>query len=373
MLEDLLMLIIDGHLDLTLNALQWGRDLEKSVMTLRAQEIGGNTGIPANWGSGLGTVALPEMRQGRIALCFATVIAGCSGNPSPHLDYASVNQANAIARGHVTYYRNLERAKQLRMIMDLDSLERHITEWETWDLDPHSDPFHTPLLGIVLSMEGADPILNPEELQEWWDLGLRMLIFTHFGRGRYAGGTGTELGLTQMGAPLLKEMERLGMLLDVTHFSDQAFWQAIECFSGPILASHSNCRALVPNQRQFSDEQIKAVTAREGVIGSCPDIWMLKPGWAPGDTIADVSLDAVVDHMDHVCQLAGNSRHAGIGSDLDGGYGQRQCPHDLNTIADLQKLAGLLEKRGYSKEDVSNLMYKNWLRLLRENWKKREH
>jgi len=365
------MLIIDGHLDLTVNAIQWGRDLEKSVLTLRVQEIGSNTGLPANWGSGLGTVALPEMRQGRIALCFATVVAGCSGNPSPHMDYASVNQANAVTRGHVAYYRNLEKAGRVRMVTNLEGLEHHMAEWEAWDASPSADAETAPPLGIVLSMEGADPILNPEELQEWWDLGLRMLIVTHFGRGRYAGGTGTELGLTEMGKPLLKEMERLGMLVDVTHFSDQAFWQVMECYPGPVLASHCNCRALVPNQRQFSDDQLKAVIARDGVIGSCLDLWVLKLGWASGDTNQDVTLDAVVDQMDHVCQLAGDSRHAAIGSDLDGGFRQRQCPRDLNTIADLQKLASLLEKRGYSSADVLNLMYRNWLRLLRENWQKR--
>ncbi len=365
------MLITDGHLDLTLNAIQWGRDLEKSVFTLRAQEIGSNTGLPPNWGSGVGTVALPEMRQGRVALCFATVISACSGNPVPHMDYSSVYQANAVARGHVAYYRNLQKGGYIRMITNLESLDSHMAEWESWDADSHADPAHTPPLGIVLSMEGGDPILNPDELQEWWDLGLRMLIVTHFGRGRYAGGTGTELGLTEMGAPLLKEMERLGMLVDVTHFSDQAFWQAMQCYSGPVFASHTNCRALVPNQRQFTDEQLKAVIARDGVIGACPDVWMLKLGWAPGDTNQDITLDALVDHMDHVCQLAGDSLHSGIGSDLDGGYGQKQCPRDLDTIADMQKLAALFEKRGYSPEDVSNLMYRNWVRLLREHWTKR--
>jgi membrane dipeptidase len=364
------MLITDGHLDLTLNAIQWGRDLEKSVFTLRAEEIGSNTGLPPNWGAGVGTVALPEMRQGRVALCFATVISACSGKPVPHMDYSSVNQANAVARGHVAYYRNLQKAGYIRIITQLESLNRHIAEWESWDADSQADPARTPPLGIVLSMEGGDPILNPDELQEWWDLGLRMLIVTHFGNGRYAGGTGTELGLTDIGPPLLREMERLGMLVDVTHFSDQAFWQAMECYSGPVLASHTNCRALVPHQRQFTDEQLKAVISRGGVIGSCPDLWMLKLGWAPGDTNQDITLDVVVDHMDHVCQLAGDSRHSAIGSDLDGGYGQKQCPRDLNTIADLQKLADILEKRGYSQEEIANMMYRNWVRLLRENWTK---
>jgi membrane dipeptidase len=366
------MLIADGHLDLTLNAIQWGRDIEKSVYTLRALEVGNSLGLPKNWGAGLGTVALPEMRQGRVALCFATLISACSGNPSPHMDYSSLNQANAVARGQVAYYRNLEKAGLIRMIEDLDSLNRHIAEWEAWDSEHQNVSDATPPLGIVLSMEGGDPIMDVDDLQEWWDLGLRMLIVTHFGRGRYAGGTGTELGLTEIGAPLLEKMEQIGMLVDVTHFSDQAFWQVMDCYPGPVLASHTNCRALVPHQRQFTDEQLRAVIARDGVIGTCPDLWMLKPGWAPGDSNQDVTLEAVVDHMDHVCQLAGDSLHAAIGSDLDGGYGQSQCPCDLDTIADLQKLVPLLEKRGYSQEDVCNLMYRNWVQLLRRNWSKQQ-
>ncbi len=367
------MLIADGHLDLSMNAILWGRDIEKSVFTQRALEVGNSFGLPPNWGSGLGTVALPEMRQGRIALSFATVIAACSGNPAPHMDYSSVNQANAVARAQVAYYRNLEKAGLIRMIGDLGSLNLHIAEWEAWDATSHAVSDATPPLGIVLSMEGGDPITHPGELQEWWNLGLRMLIVTHFGRGRYAGGTGTELGLTEMGAPLLKEMSRLGMLVDVTHFSDPAFWQVMDCYDGPVLASHTNSRALVPNQRQFTDEQLKAVIAWDGVIGSCPDLWMLKPGWAPGDSNQDISLDVLVDHIDHVCQLAGDSHHAAIGSDLDGGYGQKQCPRDLETIADLQKLAPLLLERGYKHEDVTNLMYLNWVNMLRQNWLKRQN
>ena len=367
------MLIADGHLDLALNAIQWGRNIEKSVYTQRALEAGNSLELPPNWGSGLGTIGLPEMRQGRVALCFATVECGFSGNPAPHMNYASVNQANAVTRGHVAYYQNLQKAGYLRIITNLESLDSHMAEWESWDTDSDVDPAHTPPLGIVLSMEGGDPILNPDELQEWWDLGLRLLIVTHYGRGRYAGGTGTELGLTEMGAPLLKEMERLGMLVDASHLSDLAFWQVMDYYPGPVYASHSNCRALVPNQRHFTDEQLKAVIGRDGVIGSCLDVWMLKLGWAPGDSNQDVTLDTVVDHMDHVCQLAGDSRHAAIGSDLDGGYGLKQCPRDLETIADLQKLIPLLEKRGYTHEDVANLMYLNWVKILRQNWSKRQN
>jgi membrane dipeptidase len=221
-------------------------------------------------------------------------------------------------------------------------------------------------------MEGADPILAPDQLEEWWNAGLRLLGITHYGPGRYAGGTATELGLTELGAPLLAEMERLGVVLDLTHCSDQAFWQALEIYRGPVLASHQNCRALVPHQRQFADDQIRAVIERGGVLGAALDAWMLRPAWRIGErhdpSNPTVTLSDVVDHIDHVCQLAGNSRHAAIGTDLDGGFGLEQSPADLDTIADLQKLPGMLAARGYGEEDIAAIMHGNWLRLLHECW-----
>lgn len=364
------MIIADGHLDLGYNALQCNRDLLNSALTIRVQEVGSRQcGLPANWGASQGTVALPEMRQGRVALSFVTLLAACSGHPVPHMDYPSVLQANAIARGQLAYYRLLETEGHVRVIEDARELEGHISQWEEWDLLPEATPETAPPLGFVISMEGSDPILRPEELAEWYDLGLRIIIVAHYGLGRYTGGTGTEHGLTRAGKLLLKEMKRLGIMLDMTHFSDQAFWQALDCYDGPILASHTNARALVPNQRQFSNEQMKAIIQRGGVIGTCADIWMLQPNWVLGvDGNQDVSLEKMVDHIDHVCQLAGNSRHAAIGTDLDGGYGQKQSPHDLETIADLQKLEALLARRGYSSEERANVLYRNWVRLLRESW-----
>jgi membrane dipeptidase len=363
------MIIADGHLDLGYNALQCNRNLLYSVSTIRVQEVGNKTGLPPNWGATDGTVALPEMRQGRIALCFATVLAASSGHPAPHMDYPSPLQAGAIARGQLAYYRLLEKEGFIRLISDLAMLDQHMAEWEAWDKDPQSDSTPPPPLGFVISMEGSDPILHPEELQEWWDLGLRMIIVAHFGPGRYAGGTGTELGLNESGLHLLQEMERLGILLDLTHFSDQAFWQALNHYGGPVLASHVNSRALVPSQRQFTDEQMKAVIERNGVIGTCADVWMLQPGWVLGvDTNEKVDLMTMVDHINHVCQLAGNSLHAAIGTDLDGGYGQKQSPRDLETIADLQKFNTLLASRGYTNADIANILYQNWVRLLRHSW-----
>ena len=355
------MLIIDAHLDLSWNALQGNRDLLRSAYTIRTQEVG----TPGK-GRALGTVAFPDMRQGRLAVSVVTLFARSTGSPAPHADYASPVQSYGVAQGQLAYYRALEHEGHIRMIADRATLDSHISDWEAWEETESDD---TPPLGFVISMEGADPILKPDQLEEWVGGGLRLLGLTHYGPGRYAGGTGTELGLTELGPPLLAEMQRLGVTLDLTHCSDQAFWEALEHYEGLVLASHNNCRALVPHQRQFSDEQLRSIFERDGVIGAAFDAWMLQPGWVSGQSTNEaVTLNTVVDHMDHVCQLAGNSRHAGIGTDLDGGYGREQSPCDLDTIADLQKIAGLLADRGYNDDDIAAIMHGNWLRLLRQAW-----
>ena len=355
------MLIIDAHLDLSWNALQGNRDLLRSAYTIRTQEVG-----TLGKGRAQGTVAFPDMRQGGLAVSVVTLFARCTGRPSPHADYASPAQSYGVAQGQLAYYHGLEHEGHIRIITDRANLDNHIADWEAWEEVGSDD---TPPLGFVISMEGADPILKPDRLEEWVRGGLRLLGLTHYGPGRYAGGTGTELGLTELGPPLLAEMERLGVTLDLTHCSDQAFWEALEHYEGLVLASHNNCRALVPHQRQFSDEQLRAIFERDGVIGAAFDAWMLQPGWVSGQSTNEaVTLNTVVDHMDYVCQLSGNSRHAGIGTDLDGGYGREQSPCDLDTIADLQKIAGLLANRGYSDDDIGAIMHGNWLRLLRQAW-----
>ena len=360
------MLIIDAHLDLSMSALQWNRNLLESAYTIRTLE-----GRMSGKARGQGTVALPEMRRGRIALSFATLIARSTGQPVPHVDFASPTQSYGIARGQLAYYRALEREGHVRIITDKGSLDGHMKEWESWEKQDETDPNSTPPLGFVIGMEGADPIRTPDQVEEWWAAGLRLLGLTHYGPGRYAGGTGTELGLTDAGRLLLPELQRLGILLDLTHCSDQAFWEAVDRYQGPLLASHNNCRSLVPHQRQFTDEQLRVIVKRGGVIGAAFDAWMLQPGWIVGESKNEqVSLSTVVDHIDHVCQLASSSHHAAIGSDLDGGFGREQSPHDLDTIADLQKLAGLLAERGYKDEDVAAIMHGNWLRLLRRAWKR---
>jgi membrane dipeptidase len=355
-------LIFDAHLDLAWNAMDWNRDLRLPVAEIRRREQG-----MEGKGRGVNTVSFPELRKGKVGLFIATLLARLlRPELMPQIQrYESMEAAYAAAYGQMAYYRAMEQAGVLRWIRDRATLDRHV---EGWEKDATSqDP-----LGFILSMEGADPILTPEQVGEWWGAGLRIIGPAHYGVSPYAHGTGTEGGLFSKGPALLKEMERVGMILDVTHLSDQCFDEALDIYGGPVLASHHNCRTLVPNQRQLTDAQIQRLIGRGAVIGTALDTWMLHPNWIRGTTTpedAGVNLERMVDHLDHVCQLAGNARHAAIGTDLDGGFGREQSPRDLNTIADLRRVPDMLRRRGYDEEAVQGVLHENWLRLFREAWK----
>jgi membrane dipeptidase len=359
-------LIFDAHLDLAWNALDWNRDLRLSVAEIRRREKEQNMTAK---GRGEGTVAFPELRRGRVGVFIATLLPRLlRANLIPAVQrYESMEAAYAAMHGQMAYYRVLEQQGVLRWIKDWPGLRSHVEAWTGGDAE--REP-----LGFILSMEGADAVLSPEQVCEWYAAGLRIIGPAHYGVSPYAHGTGTEGGLFPPGRPLLREMERVGMILDVTHLSDQCFDEALEVYGGPVLASHHNCRALVPDQRQLTDDQIKRLLGRGAVIGTALDAWMMVPGWVRGKTRPEdvgVKLEHMVDHIDRVCQLAGNSRHAAVGTDLDGGYGREQTPLDLDTIADLQCLPDLLRRRGYDEEAVTGILYGNWVRFFREAWEGR--
>lgn len=352
--------IVDAHLDLGWNALQWSRDLTSSVLTIRTQEAG----TPGK-GRAQNTVALPEMRRGGVGLCIATLMGRSTGTPNPLVDFRSQTQTYAIARGHLAYYRALEYAGEARVITDRAALDAHVSLLD--DVYAADEPTHDFPVGLVISMESADAIQRPEQLGDWVAAGVRLIGPTHYGMGRYAGGTAVEEGFTPAGFTLLDQMAQHNVVLDVTHLSDRAFDEALDRFDGHVIASHSNCRALVGHQRQLSDDQIRALAARGAVIGVAFDIWMLEPGWIKGtSTNAGIGMARIADHIDHICQVTGDASHVGIGSDLDGGYGREQSPFDLDTIADLQHLLPLLQARGYSENDIEMVFHANWIRKLRE-------
>jgi membrane dipeptidase len=351
-------LIFDSHLDLAWNAMSWNRDLTLPVSEIRAAEAG----MTDDDARGRGTVSLPEMRRGGIAFCCATLLARAKPAVKPtrkiDLDARTQQIACATARGQLAYYQLLAERGEVAFIRTAHDLAEHHQLWLNG-----ADSLSLPI-GIILAMEGADPITHPEQAEQWWNLGLRCVGLAHYGKSRYAVGTGEAGPLTHAGVALRKEFERLGMILDLTHCSDPSFYQAIELFSGNVMASHNNCRALVPGDRQFSDEQIRMLIARGGVIGVALDAWMLKPGFEIGKTPgSEVDLSAAADHIDHICQLAGNVNHVAVGSDLDGGFGTEQSPHGIETITDLQALKGMLSYRSYAASDVEKILIGNWLRF----------
>ena len=355
------MRIFDAHLDLAMNAVEWNRDLSRPIDEIRARERG-MTDKPDR---GNGTVSFDEMRRGGVTLCVATQIARyvAPGNALP--GWHSPEQAWAMTQAQLAWYRAMEDRGEMTQIRDRETLERHRQEC----LPPSGG---RPSIGYVLSLEGADSLVTLRHLERAYEYGLRAVGPAHYGPGVYAQGTNASGGIGARGRELLREMERLGIILDVTHLCDESFREALDAFHGPVWASHSNCRALVPHGRQFSDDQIRELVDRGAVIGVALDAWMLAPGWMRGRSTpsdAGVTLETVATHVDHVCQIAGNAAHCGIGSDLDGAFGREQCPSDLSTIADLSRLPAILARRGYGADDVAAIAHGNFIRFLTDSWR----
>lgn len=355
------MFTIDAHLDLSMNAMEWNRDLRQPVMDIRKREVG----LTDKPDRAKGTVALPELRQGNIGLVVATQIARYVGPGNLLPGWHSPEQAWAQTQAQLAWYKAMEAAGEMVMIKDKTALESHLALWQ------NGEPNDNKPIGYILSLEGADSLVTLKHLEVAYGYGLRAVGPAHYGPGRYANGTDATGGLQGMGKELLKTMDRLNMILDATHLCDDAFWDAMRIFNGPVWASHNNCRALVDHNRQFSDDMIKVLIERGAVIGGALDAWMMVPGWVRQQSTPqsmNCNLEKMLDHLDHICQLAGNTLHVGIGTDLDGAFGKEQSPYDLDTIADLQKIPALLAKRGYAQEDIENVMHGNWLRFLRRVW-----
>jgi len=356
------MFIVDAHLDLSMNALEWNRDLTQPIAAINEREAG----LTDKPDRAKGVVSLPELRKGNIGLVVATQIARfvAPGNNLP--GWHSPEQAWAQTQGQLAWYKAMEDAGQMVQINNLASLEQHLQLWSDGNSNENKP------IGYILSLEGADSLVTVGHLERAYKNGLRAVGPAHYGPGRYAQGTDATGLMGAKGHELLKEMERLNVILDATHLCDDSFWEALDNFNGHVWASHNNCRALVNHNRQYSDEQIKVLIERGAVIGAALDAWMMVPGWVRGKSTPEgmqCNLDVMIDHIDHICQLAGNALHVGIGSDLDGAFGREQCPYDLESIADLQKVGGFLAKRGYSQTDIENMMHGNWLRFLRKAWK----
>jgi membrane dipeptidase len=350
-------LIFDAHLDLALNAVDFNRDLRQSVDDLRVQEL--TAGMSGQHGRCTNTLSFPELRRAGVAVCLTTCLARLELNVAHSFGHTTAEACYAYAHAHYAYYRAMEQKGYLRKLTTREALNQHLVDYR-------HDPEHEPL-GYILTMEGADPLLTPDTIDEFYELGLRAIGLTHYGNNRYGGGTRSENGLAVEAPELLARIEQLGMTIDMTHLSDKSFWQVAERFHGRVHASHQNSRRLSNWQRQFSDEQYRVVIERGGVVGMAFDSVMIENGFVIGQTKPSATTAAIIENIDIVCQLAGNVDHVGLGTDLDGGYGNEQTPTDLNRYSDLpEALITGLSRKGYSAAAIEQIFHRNWIRFFSE-------
>ena len=355
---------IDAHEDIACNVLEFARDLTLSALETRKREVG--TAFPALNGDAL--LGVPEYRQGKLALIFSTLFAAPAEYRKADWEtqvFSTPDEANRIHHQQIDVYQKLEEEYPLDFVRifnrvglkDLFSPWQNLLVETRWNLPP---------IGLITLMEGADSIRTLDDLDEFWELGVRIIGPTWAGN-RFCGGTRVPGPLTKEGRALLAGMSERGFILDVSHMSEEPMLQSLDLYTADIVATHANCKALldpVPYQRHLTDQAIRKLVERGAVIGVVPFNRFLKADWKDGDPKSDVSLSKLVDHMDYICQLAGNAGHVGIGTDFDGGFGVQSTPKEIDTIADIQKLEVLLADRGYNQKHIEALFHSNWLHFL---------
>ena len=361
------MLIVDAHEDIAYNVIVHGRDYTFSAQETRAREAGDARTLAE---TGTCMLGLPEWLAGRVGIIFGTLFtmpihyAVSLGEGAQSWAYATPQDADAQAMQQLDVYQRLvdenPRFALVRTQRELD------TVLATWN-DDAPDAERKRQIGLVMLMEGADPIVKPQDIGRWYERGLRIVGPAWVAGTRYAGGNGAPGPLTDEGVQLLRMMKDFNLVLDVSHLSDQACLEALDRYDGPVIASHSNPRSLVPGPRQLSDDMLKALLTHDGIVGILPMNPMLRADWRRGDRKDAVTVADVAGAIDSVCQMAGDAAHVGLGTDFDGGFGAESAPAEIDTVADLGKVADALKVRGYGRVDVEAILSGNWLRLLRRS------
>jgi membrane dipeptidase len=352
------LVVIDGHQDLAYNALAYGRDIRRSALDTRRREKG--SAIPRTNGQCM--IGLPELLQGRVAIVFGTVFVMPARRSESSLDitYRDVQQAHSQGMAQLDVYRRwADDMAEIVLVGERGDLEMVLRSWRGAGDGGEFEP----RVGIVPLMENADPIREPAELELWVERGTR-IVGPSWAGSRYAGGVGEPAPLTDLGRELLEVMEDLDVALDLSHMAEPAAIEAMDRFGGVVLASHSNPAAILPTDRHLSDPLIERIAERDGVIGIVPYNGFLRPDWYPGERKDRTTLTDVVRAIDYVCQRVGDADHVAIGSDFDGGFGSESAPAQIDTVADLPKIAEALREHGFELKHTEAIMFGNWLRLL---------
>lgn len=325
------MFLVDAHLDLAYNALG-GRDVLQPASRQKPDE------------QGTPTVGLPDLRRGKVGLICGTIFCQPQIEQTP--GYETPEQASRAGWSQMRWYQEQFQSGQLREVLTRDDV-------------PEQQPPNDPSIATILLLEGADPILDPSDAHRWFQAGLRMVGLA-WKQTRYAGGTGAPGPLTEAGKQLVAALDVLGIIHDASHLAEESFWQLLDLSNGPIVATHSNCRSIIPTDRHLSDEMILALVERGGVIG----INLFSKFLIPPEELANrkATLADAVRHIRHICELAGNARHVGIGSDLDGGFGRELVPVEIESAADLPHLADALSAAGFTDSDITAILGENWRR-----------
>lgn len=344
------MRIVDAHEDIAWNALALGRDVRRSARETRRLEAGSD--VPRRHGQCM--VGLPEWLAGGVAIVCGTIfLPPARRGYSDPLAYSNAREAHTLAQAQLDLYHRLaDEAAQVALVADKAGLDEVLASWDGG----------APQVGIIPLMEGADPIREPAEAERWFKRGVRMVGLAWRAGSRYAGGDSAPGPLTDDGRELLAVMAEVGLMLDVSHMAEEALFEAVDRFEGPIVATHANPRARVPGPRQLSDQAIQRLAERDGVIGIVPFNTFLQPGWSDKDEVRVADVAAAIDH---VCQVEGHAAGVGLGSDFDGGFGAESAPAEIDTVADLARIGPALGEMGYGTEDIRAILGGNWLRVLR--------
>lgn len=329
------MLIVDAHLDLAYNVTR-GRDV--TLPAVRQPMAEGE----------IATVGLPDLIAGGVGLICATIFTAPAINGEA--GYANADEARAAALVQLRWYQRQHADGLMRLI--------HCPK-ELADVAASPQTQHA-----ILLMEGADPLRTPADVAEWFTAGLR-IVGLAWKQTRFAGGTGQPGPLTPAGVAMVYELDRFGIIHDTSHLAEESFWQLLDLAEGPVMASHSNCRSIVPTDRQLSDDMARALITRGGIIGvNFFDRFLVSPDQY-GTRRA--TLQDVVRHLSHLCDLAGNTKHVGLGTDMDGGLGRDQIPREIITAADLPKVVDALSGAGFDDVAVRDILGENWMRFFQQN------